>query len=122
MKITKDKAIVDIQKEFKSQFPHLKIEFYLHRHDPGEGSQRRDQIATSVTIGEINPDLSEGTINLTPDTTVADLENIFYQNFGLNIQVFRRSGMLWLQTSATDSWTLSTQEAKGGHSEKIYKG
>jgi hypothetical protein len=40
----------------------------------------------------------------------------------MNIQVFRRSGMLWLQTSATDDWTLATQELKGGHSEKIYQG
>lgn len=122
MKINKKRTISEVSSEFNELFPHLKIEFYLYHHDTGEGSRQKDQIAHSVTLGEINPALKEGIIDLKPETKVADLEEIFYQNFGLSIQVFRRSGMLWLQTSKTDDWTLATQEAKGGHSEKIYKG
>jgi hypothetical protein len=51
--------------------------------------------------------------------TVAELERLFVENFGLNAQVFRRSGTLWLQTSATDNWTLAEQNRKGGHSEQL---
>ena len=122
MKINKKRTISEVSSEFNELYPHLKIEFYLFHHETGEGSRQKDQIAHSVTLGEVNPSLMDGTIDLTPETSVAELEDIFYKRFGLNIQVFRRSGMLWLQTSKTDDWTLATQEAKGGHSEKIYKG
>lgn len=122
MKIAKQRTVSEIMSEFNSLYPHLKIEFYMRQHDVGEGSKRRDQIAHSVTLGEVNPALKEGTISLAPQITVAELEKNFSKKFGLNIQVFRRSGMLWLQTSSTDDWTLDTQESKGGHSEEIYKG
>ena len=44
--------------------------------------------------------------------------NAFEQNmasvFGLNLHVFRRSGNLFIETTATDDWTLKAQndEAK----------
>jgi tyrosyl-tRNA synthetase len=40
---------------------------------------------------------------------VAELEGVFAKNFGLSVQVFRKSGNLWLQTTTTDNWTLAEQ-------------
>jgi len=33
--------------------------------------------------------------------------------FGLHVQIFRKSGDLWLQTSKTDEWTIEHQNARG---------
>ncbi len=55
------------------------------------------------------------------DMSVSELEQLFLTKYGLNAQVFRRSGNLWLQTSATDHWTLAEQNRKGGHSEELFE-
>ena len=38
----------------------------------------------------------------------------------LNLQVFRKSSDIWLQTSATDHWTLEKQNGKGQRSTIDY--
>ena len=37
----------------------------------------------------------------------------FAKEFDLFIQVFRRSGNLWLETTATDNWSLHHQNEQG---------
>ena len=55
------------------------------------------------------------------DMKVSDFEKMFHDKFGLNVQVFRKSGNLWMQTTSTDHWTLAEQNRKGGSSELHYK-
>ncbi|MEI9910895.1 MAG: hypothetical protein WDO71_15215 [Bacteroidota bacterium] len=45
--------------------------------------------------------------------TVGQLEDIFQKQFGLQVQVSRRSGTLWLETTMTDNWTLKQQNDHG---------
>ena len=45
--------------------------------------------------------------------TVGELENIFKDQFGANVQVSRKSGSLWLETTLTDKWTLLQQNEQG---------
>ncbi len=52
---------------------------------------------------------------------VRTLENVFYETYGLKVQVFRLSGNIWLQTTSTDEWTLHEQNRKGGASLSHYK-
>jgi hypothetical protein len=40
------------------------------------------------------------------------LERLFENEYGLHLQVFRRSGNTWLETSVSDDLTLEEQEAK----------
>ena len=49
------------------------------------------------------------------------VESDFRDLFNLNIQIFRKSKDLWLQTSATDDWSLEKQNSKGLHSMGIYE-
>jgi hypothetical protein len=44
---------------------------------------------------------------------VKDLEKIFKDQFSLAMQVFRKSGNLWLETTMTDNWTLQQQNEHG---------
>ena len=53
-----------------------------------------------------------GTININGLMKVAELESAFFVTFGLAVQVFRKSGKVWLQTTATDDWTLEEQNLK----------
>jgi hypothetical protein len=62
-----------------------------------------------LTIAEVQTKEATGSFTLTGLTTVANLEDAFAQCFGLSVQVFRKSGKLWIQTTATDQWTLGEQ-------------
>jgi len=121
MIITANKTIQEIQKEFHSKFPGLKIEFYSSHHEAGEGSPIREQIDPSQQLSVLGTSSSEAEFTIKPEMSVADFEQAFYQQFGLNVQVFRKSGNLWMQTTSTDHWTLAEQNRKGGSSERHYK-
>lgn len=107
--INKTKTINSIQEEFHNHFPYLKIEFYNHAHSQGEGSSKKSTLNSNLTIGAVlKHELSE-IIKIDELMKVAELEGVFAKNFGLSIQVFRKSGNLWLQTTTTDNWTLAEQ-------------
>ena len=106
--INKNLQLKTIQDEFQAHYPYLKIEFYEKPHREGEGTQTKNTIKPEVTLGMLPGFKKEGQLRVRGTMTVAELENSFCQ-FGLNAQVFRKSGELWLQTIQTDNWTLIQQ-------------
>lgn len=117
MTITDDKKLKDIAQEFSEKFTHLKIGFFAGPYNPGKGAPAREQLNSEKTIGEIRTVHTEGDLSIDAHQKVRTLERNFFENYGLNVQVFRKSGNLWLLTTATDDWTLAEQNRKGGSSE-----
>ena len=112
--ITTDRQIEDIQKDFSYVFPYLKIEFFKN------GSTRRAHYSMEKVIGRNQrikeawyTQKNEGAIDVNDTMTVAQFEKALMEHFGLSVQLFRRSGNLWLQTSITDNWTLKQQNDHG---------
>jgi hypothetical protein len=116
MEIKKTDTIKEIQMRFNSAYSHLKLKFYSKAHDDFKGSSGRDEVDSEALLGKVNPDIKDGTIDISESVTVQQLENNLEENFGLHAQVFRKSNHLWLQTSATDDWTLGEQQRKGKNS------
>jgi hypothetical protein len=50
---------------------------------------------------------------------VSELEQQFQDIFEISAQVFRKNGDYWLQTTATDSWTLGEQNSRARESMGI---
>lgn len=121
MTISDDKKLIEIQKEFNAKFPYLKIEFYAGRHLPGEGSPVRERLDAQSSIGAVRTAHNEGNLQVNAAMKVSHFEQQFFEKYGLNVQVFRKSGNLWMQTTSTDSWTLAEQNRKGGSSEQHYR-
>ncbi len=113
MIIRDNKAIKDIKQEFSGLFAGLKLEFYEGKHHPHKGSALQSQYSDSLLIGEIRGKNTEGNLEIDPEMTVAQLEGLFDDMYGLHVQVFRKSNTLWLQTISTDNWTLKEQNRKG---------
>ena len=113
MEITDDKKIMDVQKEFNEKFPYLKIEFYKEHHEPGEGTKANAMVDTTETIGDVRTNHEEGDLSVDGHQKVSTFETRCYEKYGLNVQVFRKSGDVWLQTTSTDDWTLAEQNRKG---------
>jgi hypothetical protein len=121
MIISDDKTLRDIQKEFNTFFPYLKIEFYKGKHEEGEGSPVKDRLNPNRKLGAVRKIHSQEDLAIKDDMSVSQFEQMFLDKYDLNVQVFRKSGNLWIQTTATDHWTLAEQNRKGGASELHYK-
>lgn len=113
MKITNNKTITEIQTEFNKIFPNLKIEFYKKPHEQGEGSPIKETLDSEQTIGDVRTNAHTGNLSISGEMKVATLEQKFEEGYGLHVQVMRRSGDVWIQTTSTDEWTLTSQDDRG---------
>jgi hypothetical protein len=107
-------TIQEIQQEFNAQYPNLKIEFF-HQDDSHHKLFCRLNLITDThkKLKEIRHIHQKGQISINGHQKVSTLERHFKELLGVNIQVFRKSGKSWLQTTATDEWTLAEQNKKG---------
>jgi hypothetical protein len=76
------------------------------------GTAQRKHLQNSVPVTKAGL-TRNGTIELSDYMTVGELENILRTEFGLSAQVSRKSGILWLETTMTDKWTLKQQNDHG---------
>ena len=113
MVITDSKKLFDIKREFSEKFPYLKLEFYAKEHKEGEGSGADLKIDGDLTIGAVRVSHEEGDLSINGHLKVGTFERMFFEKYGLNVQVFRKSGSIWLQTIKTDDWTLAEQNSRG---------
>lgn len=121
MKITTSdcRKISNIQEEFNSLFPYLKLEFFPTANKHGNESIKKFVKSNSNTLGECRTIQAKGEITITPDMKVVDLEKSFNDIYGLVVQVFRKSGKVWLETTLTDEWTLDEQNKQGEALSKV---
>lgn len=117
--IDENLALREIQKAFTTAFPYLKIEFYETNHDLNEASSKKKLLDSNLTIKNIKSIKSFGTLSISQGEKVADVERNFFEIYGLNAQIFRKSSNVWLQTTATDNWTLSHQNEIAKESLKV---
>ncbi|MBL7779341.1 MAG: hypothetical protein JNK66_13760 [Chitinophagales bacterium] len=111
--INDTRVISDIQREFSSHFPFLKLEFFDTPHRENEALPKSKIFTTDKKLGSCRKKHNTGLLEILPQQKVRDLENSMWNNFGLSAQVFRKSGNLWIETSLTDSWTLEQQNREG---------
>ncbi|MBK9478276.1 MAG: hypothetical protein IPP56_09155 [Bacteroidetes bacterium] len=107
------RKISAIQEEFNSVFPFLKLEFFSKPHKPGAASSKKLVKHNSKTLGECRTIHAKGHLVINAAMTVNDLEQRFSDIYGLAVQVFRKSGRVWLETTVTDGWTLAEQNEQG---------
>lgn len=114
LNIEGEKRIDDVQRDFNNEFPFLKIEFFRN------GIVRQHRYPAHL---KITPQLKlkdawvwkkdNGIVAINENMSVLELENDFMDQFGLSVQVFRKSGNIWLETTMTDNWTLKQQNDHG---------
>jgi hypothetical protein len=109
IRINKNTSIQEIQHEFSTRFPHLKIEFFSEKTT--DGKYKADHLIKdhSIKIGTIRDHGHDGVYEIDGLIPVAELEKNFFDIFGVHAQVFRKSGNTWLVTTTTDHLTLAEQ-------------
>jgi hypothetical protein len=111
--INPETRLSDIKKQFSEIYPFLKIEFFKRPHAKHKLSSEADRIIQDkpiVLLAKLNTDV---TIDINGKRTVLQVEQDFWNLFGLSVQVFRKAMNMWIETSFTDSWTLESQNSEG---------
>lgn len=94
----------DLKKQFHDYYPNLKIELFAPASEHNKSNVLDNDIDLSSLIGD-----QEAIIEFDGNSTVAVFEQLFESQLGLSVQVFRRSGKVFLETKNTDSWTLDQE-------------
>jgi hypothetical protein len=102
-----------LQEEFNEVFPYLKIEFFSVANKQGQRIVNKFTTENNRALAGYRVVHNAEQLVITPETTVAALEEKFNRVYGLGTQVLRKSGKSWLETTVTDAWTLEEQNQQG---------
>ncbi len=111
--IKDNRKIFAIQKEFSSEFPFLKIQFFGKSNTKTGKSSIKIVKHSSKELSDCRTQHNDGDIEITPEMSVVNLEENFRDVFGLHVEILRKSGKAWLETSVTGNWSLKEQNAEG---------
>jgi hypothetical protein len=106
-------TLLTLKGAFSAYFPYLKWEFFYNHHGNQEGSPKKNMITTDLRIEQLNPGIQPGILQFNSEISVHNLEEMIWQQCGIDVQVFRKSGSIWLETTVTDQWTLAFQNEQG---------
>lgn len=109
--------IEEIQVEFNKRFPYLKINFFQTKNKPEDEVTPKDMLQSFVFLKDVSGSKLNGSIHINGLMTVKELEIQFRIQYGLHVEVFRKSGKIWLKTSASDQWTLDEQNKEARDSQ-----
>lgn len=116
-----ESLIAAVKEAFHDAFPFLKLEFFYPIPDPGKRYYADNIIKDGQTrLGEIAGMNKPGYVRIHEYRTVADVEHCFRDCFGLHVQIFRKSGDNWIETSNTDHRTLAEQNSLGREKDRPF--
>lgn len=114
IQITADRTMGAVQDDFHAEFPFLKLMFFNKAHKAYAGSKAKFMLTDrDAVMRDICEKHCEGLLFIDEEMPTWQVERLFEEEFGLHVQVFRKSGNVWLETSVTDDLTLEQQNAKG---------
>jgi len=113
LQISPNRLVSEVQKDFNTIFPFLKIEFFRKKSPQQADLPAAHIVPHNQKIGNAQSTISDGDVEINADMKVKDIEKLFKEQFSLMAQIFRRSGNLWLQTTMTDNLTLAQQNEHG---------
>lgn len=111
--IAPDRLISEVQQDFNQEFPFLKLEFFDSRSFNRSSVSGKQLLPQNQRLADAFRQVQDGDIDVQEGMKVSELESIFRQQFNMAVQVFRKSGNLWLETAMTDNWTLGQQNNHG---------
>ena len=114
IEVKPEMMLKDLKKQFHNYYPQLKIEFFNQSASAGGHNSKDQMLSNDTLISSLTGD-RQGTIEFSGETSVRQFETLFSETFQLNVQVFRKSGIVYLETTNTDDWTLDQ-----AHKEALY--
>jgi hypothetical protein len=104
--INDDRLLREIQMDFSKYYPYLRMEFFNKPHLVMLSSEESNKVSPYIKAGSLRKKHHEGAMNLLPDTTVKDLEEMMQKEFNLAVQIYHYTKFGWIQTDVADIITL----------------
>ncbi|MBK7851947.1 MAG: hypothetical protein IPJ66_12695 [Bacteroidetes bacterium] len=117
IEIRPEMKIEEVQSAFAKRFPFLKLNFFKSKPKEEKGYTAKDLLDSSKRLMDVAEQKSNSVLLINGLMTVFELEKQGQEKLGLHIDVFRKSGKVWLRTSASDQWTLDEQNKEAKESE-----
>lgn len=111
----------DVQEDFNRIFPYLKIEFFRRSHITKALSPKDEKINPFTSLENVIKWDGDKRITFDEKMTTHAFESMMREDYGLFVQVFRKSGRVWIETSRTDDWTLERQNEEGEMVSSIHR-
>lgn len=99
----------------------MKLEFFNNRTYSKSDFSASQLLPKNRKIGDSQLLVTNGEVEISEEMKVIDLEKLLKDKYSLAVQVFRKSGNLWLETTMTDNWTLKQQNNHGRELSTEYK-
>lgn len=99
-----------IEREFNRAYPYVRIEFPKNK---GAGQDTGINDPAEEALGEKAHAILLSDAGVSDRMTVKELETALLGLFALPVQVFRKSGAMWIETKMTRDWTLKQQNDRG---------
>lgn len=113
LSISGSNTVQEVQHAFQEVYPYLKIEFYFPFQAKATSYRKEEQLSGNTVLERYMRYRTAAVIDISAYRTIAELEDDFAHLVGLRVQVFRKSGNLWIITSLTDDWSLGKQNSEG---------
>lgn len=111
--ITGSRSIQEVQRDFNAEYPYLKLEFFRLPRRKEVNTSAANLLDRSLKLNQARRYQYDGELELQDTMKVNELELQLKEQYGLNAQVFRKSGNVWLETTMSDAWTLKQQNDHG---------
>jgi len=96
----------DLIRHFNEIYPFLRLEIY------NQGDEVSNACYDFKLSDIVHKKAIEGFV-ISPEMKVSEVESSFWENMGIQISVFRKSGKSWLESSFTNYLSLERQNNFG---------
>jgi len=108
-----------VQEDFSGAYRYLKLEFPSLRNASPE--RLKPGGLNGSTVSDVSKKTNDRSLTITPTMTIKNLKQQFLECYGLPVNVMRRFGKTWVETTVTDNWTLEEQNRHGERLSDIGK-
>jgi hypothetical protein len=103
-----DTQVKALQDKFNALYPFLQLHFIKTFREDGKPLKKIVKGLPEQRLKEITGSILPGMVSIDGNCTVEEILDNFRAH-GVTVQVYRKSGTLWVETSLTEDWTLERQ-------------
>ncbi len=89
------RKVMAVCEEFSRAFPDLKLEFHARPHTRNGAASPKLVHNRNAEISDCRTNNHDGTIQISLEMTVEEVQDYFRQAFGLEVEISRRVGHVW---------------------------
>lgn len=119
LSINQETSVQNIQSDFTAIYPFLKLDFFRFVQPVWKTGAGPERIFPQEKIMRYSKKNTCSTISVEEYKTVQQLTDDFALLLDLTVQILRKAGNVWIETSLTLAWTLGQQNREGESISRI---